>query len=49
MYILIMSDAFSVPFMKQNLIPPFVMREAGVHVNIDMKTHTICEPAIDDH
>jgi hypothetical protein len=33
-YILVIRNALHVPSMKGNLMPPFVMREAGVQVNL---------------
>ena len=47
-YILVIRNAIYVPTMNNNLIPPFMMREAGIHVNERAKIHT-SEPTIDDH
>ena len=47
-YILIISNALYMPSMENNLIPPFIMRQAGLQVNDTAKIH--CEdPSIDDH
>ncbi len=48
MYILVLRNALYVPSMKNNLVPPFVMREAGIRVNDTPKIQTI-EPTEDDH
>ena len=46
--LLLMKNALHVPSMSHNLIPPFVMREAGIRVNDVPKIH--CEdPDVDDH
>ena len=46
--ILIFRNAIAVPGMKYNLIPPFILREAGVTVNEKAKIH--CDdPSIKDH
>ena len=47
-YILIVMNAISVPTMRHNLIPPFIMREAGLQVNEVPKIHRE-DPDIDDH
>ena len=47
-YLLIVRNALSVPSMKHNLIPPFILREAGVHVHSTPKIHAK-EPTIEDH
>ena len=47
-YILIVMNAISVPTMRHNLIPPFIMREAGLEVNEVPKIHRE-DPDIDDH
>ena len=47
-YILILKDALLVLAMKNNLIPTFITREAGITVNTTPKIH-IKEPAIEDH
>ena len=47
-WLLLMKNALHVPSMNHNLIPPFVMREAGIRVNDAPKIH--CEdPNVDDH
>ena len=47
-HILVIRNALHVPTMTNNLIPPFVMREAGVIVNERPKIHSD-EPSIEDH
>ena len=47
-HILIVHDALYVPSMENNLIPPFVMRAAGVKVSDTPKIH-VSNPSIDDH
>ena len=44
-YILV---ARNVPSMTHNLIPPFILREAGIMVNDTAKIHVI-DPTIEDH
>ena len=39
-YILVAQNAIHVPSMENNLIPPFMMREAGIMVNEKAKIHT---------
>ena len=46
--ILLVRNALHVPAMEQNLIPPFVMREAGIVVNDTPKIH-VKDPTIEDH
>ena len=47
-YILIVRNALYIPRLTNNLVPPFIMREAGVEVNETPKIH--CEdPRIEDH
>jgi hypothetical protein len=48
LYVLIMRNALSVPSMKHNLIPPFIMREAGIQVNSTPKIHAR-DPSVEDH
>ena len=48
MYIFVLRNALLVPAMKNNLIPPFVMREAGIRVNDKPKIQT-SEPTEEDH
>eukprot|EP00957_Ditylum_brightwellii_P037203 2816596-Ditylum_brightwellii.AAC.2 len=47
-YFLLVRNALHVPSMDHNLLPPFVLREAGIRVNdtpkINKKNHTV-----DDH
>ena len=47
-YILIVRNALHVTAMEHNLIPPFVMREAGIVVNDIPKIH-VTDPTIEDH
>jgi hypothetical protein len=47
-YILLVQNALHVPEMEQNLIPPFVMREAGIVVNDTPKIH-VNDPTVEDH
>jgi hypothetical protein len=47
-YILVKRNAFHVPSMKNNLMPPFVMREAGIQVH-DTPKIQVAEPTTEDH
>jgi hypothetical protein len=47
-YILLVRNALHVPAMENNLIPPFIMREAGITVN-DTPKIQLPEPTVDDH
>ena len=47
-YILLVRNALHVPAMENNLIPPFIMREAGITVN-DTPKIQIEEPTDNDH
>ncbi len=47
-HILLVRNALHVPAMEQNLIPPFVMREAGIVVNDTPKIH-VNDPTVEDH
>jgi hypothetical protein len=47
-YILLVRNALHVPAMVNNLIPPFVMREAGILVN-DTPKIQLKDPTVDDH
>ena len=47
-YILMFRNALHVPSMENNLIPPFIMREAGLLVNDVPKIHAD-DPEIKDH
>jgi hypothetical protein len=47
-YIFVIRNALHVPSMRNNLIPPFVMREAGIRVNDTPKIQTT-EPTEEDH
>mmetsp|Transcript_26699 Transcript_26699/g.37842 ORF Transcript_26699/g.37842 Transcript_26699/m.37842 type:complete len:775 (+) Transcript_26699:4067-6391(+) len=45
---LVIRNALEVPAMEHNLIPPFMMREAGVQVSSTPKIQ-ISDPSVDDH
>ena len=47
-YILIIKNAIQNNAMNHNLIPPFIMREAGVEVNDAAKVHS-SSPQLEDH
>jgi hypothetical protein len=47
-YILVIQNVLHVPSMKNNLLPPFVMREAGIHV-YDKPKIQVAEPTAEDH
>jgi hypothetical protein len=47
-YLLILRNAIYVPAMVNNLIPPFIMREAGIKVNDVPKIH-VEDPSANDH
>ena len=47
-YILVVQNAIHVPSMENNLIPPFMMREAGIVVNEKAKIH-MNDPKDSDH
>ena len=47
-YVLVIRNALHVPSMVNNLLPPFVMREAGIEINDTPKIHTDV-PGVDDH
>ncbi len=47
-YILVIRNDLHVPSMENNLLPPFVMREAGIKVYDTPKTQ-VTEPTIEDH
>jgi hypothetical protein len=47
-YILVIRNALYVPSMRNNLLPPFVLRQVGMVVNDTPKIH-VAEPTIDDH
>ena len=48
LYILQINNALYIPSMENNLIPPFIMREAGIMVNDTPKIH-IENPGVDNH
>eukprot|EP00957_Ditylum_brightwellii_P181663 13838956-Ditylum_brightwellii.AAC.1 len=47
-YILLVSNTLHIPSMDHNLVPPFMLREAGIMVNETPKTHKE-NPTVDDH
>ena len=47
-HILVIRNCLHVPTMTNNLIPPFIMREAGVEINDQPKIHTK-DPGVEDH
>lgn len=47
-YILVFHNALSVPSMEHNLIPPFILREAGIIVSDAPKIH-VKNPTVNDH
>ena len=47
-YMLVIRNALHVPSMMNNLLPPFMLREAGVEVNDKAKIHTQ-DPTTDNH
>ena len=47
-HILVIRNCLHVPTMTNNLIPPFIMREAGIIVNDRPKIHSK-DPGVDDH
>ena len=47
-YVLIVRNTLHIPHLKNNLIPPFVMRAAGVTLNDTPNIHSK-DPTIDDH
>lgn len=48
LYMLVIRNAIHVPAMSHSLIPPFIMREAGIRVN-DVPKIQVAEPTKDDH
>ena len=47
-YILVIQNALHVPSMKKGLMPPFVMREAGIRIN-DTQNIQFDKPTVLDH
>ena len=47
-YLLVARNVLYIPSMDHNLIPPFILREAGIKVNETPKIHSE-NPSIDDH
>ena len=46
--LILFRDALHVPSMQNNLIPPFIIREAGVQLYDTPKIH-VNDPTVDDH
>jgi hypothetical protein len=47
-YILVIRNTLHVPSMKNNLLPPFVLRQAGIRLN-DTPKIQVDDPTIEDH
>ena len=47
-HVMVIRNALSVPAMEHNLIPPFIMREAGIQVN-EVPKIQVEDPTEDDH
>ena len=47
-YLLVVMNAISVPSIDHNLIPPFIMKEAGIDVKTIPKIH-VEDPCVEDH
>ena len=47
-HILVIRNCLHVPTMSNNLIPPFIMREAGIEINERPKIHSE-NPGVEDH
>ena len=47
-YLLVIRNALHVPSMEHNLMPPFIMREAGISVH-DIPKIQINDPSVNDH
>ena len=47
-YILVLKNALCVPSMSRNLVPPFILWEAGLEVNDKPKIH-YKDPSVEDH
>ena len=47
-YVCIFKNALHIPRLEHNLIPPFILREAGLIVNDIPKLHLL-DPSADDH
>ena len=48
LHVLIIRNALHVPSMKHNLVPPFMIREEGIHVN-DTPKIQVNDPTTSDH
>ena len=46
--IIVMRNALHIPYMDNNLIPPFIMREAGIDVR-DVSKFQYDDPSLEDH
>ncbi len=47
-YILLVRNALYMPGLENNLLPPFILRQAGLQVNDTAKIHC-ADPTVDDH
>ncbi len=47
-YLLVMQNTLLIPTMNHNLIPPFLIRETGLHVDKTPK-HQVANPMVDNH
>ena len=47
-YILVIRNAIHMPSMKNNLLPPIMLREVGIIINDKAKIHS-SDPSMDDH
>jgi hypothetical protein len=45
----VIRNALHVPSMKNNLLPPFVLREAGIRVRDTPEIQEVSDPTVDDH
>jgi hypothetical protein len=48
-YILVIQNALHVPSMRNNLLPPFILREAGIRVQDTPKKIQVTDPTVDNH
>ena len=47
-YLLLVRNALHIPSMEHNLVPPFILREAGLVVNDTPRIH-VNEPTLETH